>query len=167
LTSPKGSVGDNFGSSVALSADGNTAIVGAINEDVGFNLQQGTATVFVRNGAVWTAQQKLTLSSGATRARFGSPVAISGDGNTAVFGVDSTASGRGSVVIFTRSGGVWTQQQQWTAADGAAGDGLGISVAVSSDGNTILVGAYLDDLGASVNQGSAYVFVLHSRRYMQ
>jgi hypothetical protein len=162
LKNTNGSNGDNFGGSVALSADGNTAIVGAFNEDVGLNMQQGTATVFVRSGGVWTAQQKLTLASGATRNRFGANVALSGNGSTAVFGVSNRRVGnnlaQGSVVVFTHTGGVWTQQQELTATGGADGDRLG-AVAVTSDGNTILAGASNGDIGSNVNQGYACVFV--------
>ena len=51
------------------------------------------------------------------------------------------------------------QQQKLTASDGAAGDGLGSSMAMS--GNTVIVGAYDDSTGpnADESQGSAYVFV--------
>src|SRR5206468_7898669 len=55
------------------------------------------------------------------------------------------------------TGGVWSQQQQLTATGGAAGDRFGSSVALSSNGNTALVGAFFDDVGANVDQGSAEI----------
>ena len=63
----------------------------------------------------------------------------------------------GAAYIFTRSGGVWIQQQKLTATDGTAGDAFGFSLALS--GNTVLVSAYEDDNTGGVNAGSAYVFV--------
>ena len=61
-----------------------------------------------------------------------------------------------SAYVFARSGETWTERQKLTASDGALDDLFGDSVAVS--GNTVVVGAYADDIGANYNQGSAYVF---------
>jgi len=101
---------------------------------------------------------KLVASDGAANDNFGISVAISGD--TAIVGVylDDVGANtnQGSAYVFTRTGTVWTQQQQLTAADGAATDQFGIGVAIS--GNNIIVGANGDNVGANVNQGSAYVF---------
>src|SRR5205085_8744938 len=60
--------------------------------------------------------------------------------------------------VFTRSGNLWTQQQKLTASDGLLNDSFGISVSISSDGNTVVVGSYLDDAPGKTNTGSAYVF---------
>ena len=43
------------------------------------------------------------------------------------------------------------------SSDGAAGDKFGISVSIS--GNYAIVGAYLDDVGTKIDQGSAYIFI--------
>ena len=129
---------------MAFSSDGNTAIVGANRDDVAGNADQGTATVFTRVGVVWTQQQQLTATGGAAGDEFGISVALSSDGNTAIVGAnrDDVAGNadQGTATVFTRVGGVWTQQQQLTATGGAAGDEFGISVALSSDGNTAIVG---------------------------
>jgi hypothetical protein len=77
LTASDGAVFDNFGISVAIS--GETAIVGSFGDDVGVNGSQGSAYVFVRNGAVWTQQQKLTAIGGNAGDDFGTGVAVSGD----------------------------------------------------------------------------------------
>ena len=59
--------------------------------------------------------------------------------------------------MFVRSGTTWTEQQKLLASDGAAGDYFGFSVSVSGD--TVVVGASLDDTPGGVDAGSAYVFV--------
>jgi FG-GAP repeat/Bacterial Ig-like domain (group 1) len=104
------------------------------------------------------AQQNVTASDGAATDRFGWSVARAGD--TLVVGAphdDVSANfDQGSATVFVRSGGAWTQQQKLTASDGAANDRFGWSVALAGD--TLVVGAPFDDVGAS-NQGSAYVFV--------
>ena len=51
----------------------------------------------------------------------------------------------------------WTQVAKLTADDGAAGDDFGISVSI--DGNTVVVGARLDDR-QGIHSGSAYVFYI-------
>lgn len=162
ISSVTGAADDRFGYSVALSSDGNTAIVGAYTDDVGANSNQGSATVFTRTGSAWTQQQQLTQSGGAGSDSFGISVALSSDGNTAIVGAYAddvgSNSNQGSAVIFKRSGSVWTQQQQINAADGAASDLFGVSVALSSDGSTAAVGAYQDDIGLNAEQGSVTFF---------
>jgi len=162
ITQSDGAAGDAFGYSVALSADGNTAIVGAYTADVGGRADQGSASVFTRVDGVWTQQQTLTQSDGAASDNFGFSVALSADGNTAIVGAlfddVSGVSNQGSASVFTRVGGVWTQQQTITQSDGLAFDLFGYSVALSADGNTAIVGAYFDDVGGVLNQGSVSVF---------
>src|ERR1035437_10541180 len=71
----------------------------------------------------------------------GESVAISSDGNTAIEGGYFDNNNVGAVWVFTRSGGVWNQQDQKLVGSGAAGIcNQGISVAISSDGNTSVVG---------------------------
>jgi len=156
ITASDGANNDMFGSSVAI--NGETAIVGAITDDIGTNNNQGSAYVFVRSGTTWTQQQKLTVADGAAQDNFGSSTAISG--GTAVIGAyndDVTFSNQGSAYVFVRNGTTWSQQQQLNAADGAAQDNFGYSVGIS--GETVIVGAPFDDVGATVDRGSAYIFV--------
>jgi hypothetical protein len=151
-----GTGGDQFGFSVAMTDT--TAVIGAPGDDVGENADQGSAYVFVRVAGAWVLQQKLTAGDGAASDDFGTSVAIGLD--TVVIGAPGDDIGlngdQGSAYVFFRTGNIWTLQQKLTAGDGAAGDGLGASVAVS--GETALVAANLDDIGPNADQGSAYVF---------
>src|SRR4051794_39888363 len=89
------------GKSVALSGDGDTAIVGGVSG----------AWVWTRNGGVWSQQGGKLFGSGAVGfASQGQSVALSADGNTALVGGGSDNSNAGAVWVWTRSGGVWTQQ---------------------------------------------------------
>jgi MYXO-CTERM domain-containing protein len=165
LTASDGAAGDLFGISVGVSGD--TVVVGAFLHDIGANLNQGSAYVFVKPGGGWagalTETAKLTASDGAGGDRFGGSVAVSGD--TVVVGalLDDIGANtnQGSAYVFVKPGGGWagalTETAKLTASDGAAGDRFGGSVAVSGD--TVVVGALLDDIGANSDQGSAYVFV--------
>jgi hypothetical protein len=160
LVASDAGLADLFGQAVAIS--GETVVVGAPFNDGagGFGFDQGAAYVFVRSGGVWSQQQKLEASDPGERDNFAfQSVAISGD--TVVIGslFDDGAAGfeQGSAYVFVRSGGVWSQQQKLVASDAEGGDVFGISVAISGD--TVVVGAWLDDGAAGVDQGSAYVFV--------
>jgi hypothetical protein len=130
---------DAFGSALAISADGNTLVVGAYFEDGGGKgvnpangadnsiPQAGAAYVFVRNGGAWSQQAYLKASNPGDMEdgdTFGYSVTVSGDGNTVAVGApseDSDASGvngdqannnavgAGAVYLFTRSGSTWAQ----------------------------------------------------------
>ena len=155
LTGADGAEGDWFGFSVAVGGD--TLVVGAHNDD-DKGSESGSAYVFVRSGTTWSQQQKLTAGDGAADDGFGYSVAISGDSILVGAYLHNTDRGAaaGSAYVFQRSGGAWAQQQKLTAGDGAAGDRLGTSVAVS--GGVVVAGAYNDDDNGT-NSGSAYVFL--------
>jgi FG-GAP repeat len=142
--------GDDLGRAVALSGDGQTALVGAPGRDSG----AGAVYVFTRSGTSWVQEQELTAADAAPGDRFGGSVALSSDGSTALIGADARASATGAAYVFVRSVTTWTQQQELAAPDGAPGDRLGGSVALSGDGSTALIGADAGGGGA----GAAYVF---------
>jgi uncharacterized repeat protein (TIGR01451 family) len=97
---------------------------------------------------LWTQQQELTASDGASLDQFGYSVSVSG--GTAVIGAYAKNGGQGAVYVFVRVGGSWSQQQELTVSDPPGG--FGISVSVSGD--TAVIGA-----SAEAGQGAAYVFV--------
>jgi hypothetical protein len=154
--------GDGFGWSIALSSDGNTALISAYVEDTSPNSNNGAAYVYIKSGATWTEQAKLLASDAASNDSFGISVALSSDGNTAAISssYESTSpnSGQGAVYIFTRAGSTWTQQQKLLASDAASTDRFGSSVSISSDGDTVLIGAQYEDTSPSSGNGAAYVF---------
>ncbi|PWU06996.1 MAG: hypothetical protein C5B51_11045 [Terriglobia bacterium] len=137
------------GESVALSADGNTALVGG----------QSAAWVFTRSGGVWIQQARLA-GSGAVGFPVFISVALSADGNTAALGSPWDNQRTGAVWVFTRIGGVWTQQGGKLIGSGAINAALqGWSVALSASGNTMLVGGQNDDTGISpLAVGATWVF---------
>ena len=112
--------------------------------------------MFTRSGGVWTQQGNKLVGSGAVgAAQQGISVALSADGNTAIVGGHLDNSSAGAAWVFTRSGGVWTQQGNKLVGSGAVGAAQqGISVALSPDSNTAIVGGHLDNSSA----GAAWVF---------
>jgi hypothetical protein len=140
---------------------GNRVVIGASFDDVGANVNQGSAYVLSRSGTVWTQEQRLTASDGAANDFTGNSASIDRLGNTLVVGAHLDDVGadadQGSASVFFLSNATWIEQQRLTAADGTTGDHLGSSIAISGD--TVVVGAHSDDVGTNANQGSAYVFV--------
>jgi len=135
-------IGGQFGNSVALSADGSTALIGGPRDDSAIyespSLDSaGAAWVFARSGSTW-AQQGKKLREGY--GRFGESVALSGDGNTALIGAPAIPPNReeGGAWTFTRSGSSWTRGEE--LASGEAGYQFGVRVALSTKGNAALVG---------------------------
>jgi hypothetical protein len=140
------------GFSVALSADGNTAVVGG-NQD---NSNAGAAWVYTRSAGVWSQQGAKLVGTGAVgAARQGWSIALSADGNTAVVGGSGDNGNSGAAWVYTRSAGVWSQQGAKLIGTGAVGAAeQGWSVALSADGNAALVGGNGDNSAA----GAAWVY---------
>lgn len=187
--------GDAFGSAVALSLDGNSLVVGAPDEDssaTGVNgaqgdnnaVDSGAVYVFTRAAGSWSQQAYIKASNTETGDKFGSSVALSGDGTTLAVGAasedssstgvngnqaDNSAGNAGATYVFTQAAGAWSQQAYVKASNTDADDAFGASVALSRDGTTLAVGAYQERSGATVingdqadnssyGVGAAYVF---------
>lgn len=163
--------GDDFGISIALSSDGNTLAVGAQSEDGTSNGAEdsGAVYVFARSAGTWMQQDYLKASNTGASDRFGSTVALSGDGNTLAVGAphedsatrgnpsNEEASSAGAVYVFTRSGNTWSQQDYVKPTNPGIGDQFGAKVAISIDGKTLAVGAP-EQSGIEARSGAVYVF---------
>jgi hypothetical protein len=129
------------GSSVSISADGNTAVVGG-SEDNSTDFV-GAVWVFTRSAGVWSQQGSKLTPATVTYQLFGIATSLSADGNTLAVG----AGGVGDAYVFTRSAGVWSQQTLLV--------GTGSRVGLSSDGDTLAIGHSGDDS----NTGAVRVFI--------
>ena len=157
LNAPNRTISDRTGAAVAVF--GNSVVFTSPNKTIGINDLQGAAytATFDESTSSWSAIQQLTADEGRSSDQLGNSVAMYG--GMVVVGDpfdDPGVSDQGSVYIYQIRGTVWSQQRV-TAGDGVSGDNLGNSVTVSGD--TAVIGAFQDDIGANVNQGSVYVFV--------
>ena len=153
------SSGNLAGRSVAVAGD--TVVVGAPEGD-GNAPWSGAAYVFSADGDSLTLLGKLTASDGMYGDRFGQSVAV--DGDTIVVGAyrdhHSSLDSPGSAYVFVKPSAGWseaTEDAKLTASDAAEKDLFGISVAIQ--GETVVVGSFLDDHNSLTNAGSVYVFV--------
>jgi uncharacterized protein (TIGR03437 family) len=148
------------GGSVAISADGNTVIEGGDLD----NNNMGAAWVFTRSNGVWSIlPSKLVGTGGLGAPHQGASVALSADGTTALVGGPEDTSGTGAAWVFTLNGGTWVQQARLLGVGVPINAGFGTSVALSSDGNTALVGAPRD----TSNTGSLWVFTRSNGQWTQ
>jgi hypothetical protein len=161
LTHANGAGNDQFGFSVAI--DGNDVVIGAPDA----NKRQGEVHLFRRAGGGWSSSDTptatLTDEAGSPKARLGVSVDISGD--TVVAGAYADKIGaknnQGSAYVFVRAGAGWVSSAvptaKLTASDGAKSDQFGNAVAIN--GSTIVVGAWLKDIGSKSDAGAAYLFL--------
>ena len=150
---------DEFGYSVSLSDNGNTALVTAPFEDTQYT-DTGCAYIFTRSGTTWSQQALIQSDDNVANKPFGYSSSISGDGDTAIVSHHKeTTSGTdsGSAYVFTRSGTSWTQEAEIQSSDIQEGDYYGWSVSISNSGDFAAVGAPTEDATAS-NAGSVYIF---------
>jgi hypothetical protein len=180
---------DRFGQAIALSADGNTLAVGALQEGskaTGVNgdsaddsaADSGAVYVFVRVAGAWTQQAYLKASNTESQDFFGMTVALSGDGNTLSVGApledsastgvnsggqgDNLAMDAGAVYVFTRTGVTWGQQAYIKPSSVAAFNTFGAAIALSADGNTLAAGAPAEN-----SAGAAYIFTRIGQAWTQ
>ena len=153
ITAPNGSVTDRFGARVGLHGD--IAVIAAPQA----RENRGSVYVYRRAGSgSWVLQQVLQPQLPPS-SFFGRAVAVA-DGVIAVGAPNEGIGGavsQGAVYVYAPSGpGQWSLEAKLVAADGAANDEFGHSVAIR---NRLLVcGMPFDDTGAVLNHGSAYVF---------
>jgi hypothetical protein len=160
FTAPDGQDNAFYGSTVAISANGSTAVVGEFGDST---TQQGAAYVYSSAGGSWALVAELHASDGGAGDGFGWSVAISSDGQTILVGADDINQQTGAAYVFSGSGGSWTQTAELTASDAAAGNGFGYSVALSASGSRAVIGAW----GYEGYTGSAYVFYGAGRSWKQ
>ncbi len=162
LTGSDGAAGDMFGSSVSLTPDGMTAIIGGPGDDVGGRANQGSALVFTASAMGWSARGgAITPMDGQAGDGFGTAVAVSDNGLIAILGapgadVDGKAD-QGGARVFAWDGSAWNQRGGLlTPEDGMAGDMFGSAVALSADGLTALVGGGAADGGKGAARSFAW-----------
>ncbi len=144
----------NFGYSVNIDSDGNTAVIGSIGSN-----NRGAAYVFTHSGTSWTQEAKLVSSDIAIGDNFGHDVSISNDGDTVMVSTPLKSS-RGAVYVFTRTGTSWTQRDKILSSDLSIGDKFGNSIAISPNSLKAIIGASGETPSNIFSGGSVYSYTL-------
>lgn len=166
-----GGTGVTAGGPTAAGDDDSTADAGAVY-------------VFTNAGGSWVQQAYIKAPNTEAGDDFGWRLALSADGTTLAVSArredssatvidgddsDNGANDSGAVYVFTQSGGSWSQEAYIKPANTDAGDFFGYGLALSSDGNTLAVGAIGeassatgiggdDSLNDAAGSGAVYVF---------
>ena len=169
--------GDQFGTSLAISGDGNTVAVGAVTEDSAASgidgdqaddsaVSAGAVYVFTRTGTTWAQQAYVKSAAPAEFTNgdmFGYSVALNDDGNMLAVGVydeggssrgineavDGGGRGSGAGYVFARVGETWSQEAYLKSPIAEGNDSWGIGIALSADGDTLALGSADEDCLAS------------------
>ena len=158
-----------FGAGVAVSEDGDTALVSEGGQDA--------VWVYTRSGSTWTERAKLSAPDNETEDNFGEHLALSADGDTAlisdpghavkscraaccgsVVGPEAQAPKytESAVLVFVRSGSTWSEVARLTPSEGSETEGFGRSIALSGNGSTALIGFGGGAVWVFVRSGSTW-----------
>ncbi len=162
LTAPVVNTAPSLGISVAIS--NHTIVAGAMGDN-GIDAESGSAYVFVQENGIWGQQAKLAADDGATGDRFGVRVAVLGDEVLVAADYDNDQGNHsGSVYVFSRTNGVWSQDAKLLPTDGVADGHFGRGLAINGD--RYFIGADQDaEFGAFA--GSAYLFERQGEIYVE
>ena len=156
-------VDDLFGSSIAISSDGQTVAIGAPSDDNSNGKNSGNVNIFrLVNGSFEKLGNTMTLNGGKGGDYFGVSLALSGNGNTVVVGANEFNGREGplsglAIVYNLSSNNLWVMKG--SAIEGeAGGDKTGTSVDISDNGDIVAIGAYLNDNQNGDSAGRVRVF---------
>lgn len=181
---------DQFGHSVDVNSDGTVIAIGAFNEasDSEINGNEsdnsasgaGAAYLFYKSQAGWQQEDYIKAVNSDASDHFGSDVQLSSNGKALVVGAPNEASSSqsldgdvqlndastaGAVYLFTDVEGTWQQTEYIKSRNTDAGDGFGGAIAISGDGNTLIVGAKDEasdgsdfNDNSSSGSGAAYIY---------
>lgn len=160
---------DNFGSAVALTADGNIAVIGASSAyTASADFPQGEVFAFQNISGAWTELQEFDnpdepapygISEG-----YGGNVTISNDGSMLAISANQSPTdtfgnpGPGQVYLYKGTPGLWAQSEILNDPNNTAGDGFGTSIGLSADGSAMIAGASTTSLNNIPFTGAAYVY---------
>ena len=164
------SPGNQYGEAVAVSRNGNiAAVTQALEPCADGKLRCGAVYIYVQDQGHWNQQAKLFASDAVQNTQLGGydfldrTVALNDDGTVMAAATNPYSLGKGAVYVFVRSGNTWSEQQNLTlptallpGAQTCANDSFGRSLALSGDGNALVVGAGYECL--ALNTGAAYLF---------
>lgn len=156
-----------FGGAVAISGDGKTALVGAPNDSPHNVFREGAVWVFTRSGESWTQQGEPLTGGEGEAGYFGASVALSADGDTALIGAPGGGSREEPAYVFTRSGSKWSLQASVKGSSETSTSNFGSSVSLSESGDTAIVGASGEKVGAQANAGAVYAFTRSAEKWSQ
>lgn len=163
------------GAAVALSADGSVALVGSLNWPCpGLTTDCGAVYVFVRQGGAWVEESVLFPDTAGHPSRgqiFSNALALSPDGRTAfvsaLFEDLVPFEIVGAVYVFERTDSGWVQRQKLRPSKPFNALRFGEKMALSPDGDLLLVTALPQFCPPDPDCGGVYVFALQNGTWVE
>ena len=149
-----------FGNAVDVDESGETIVVGSwkSHSDDGTMQMLGAAYIFVKANGVWTIEERLRPEEETReKRRFGSAVAISADGNTALIGSIHHDDKAGAVFRFSRSGNTWSQTKMIVPPGLYKDDSFGNIISIDDASSTVLIGEVGDTDAGGSEAGAAWL----------
>ncbi|MGR5446916.1 hypothetical protein ACPV47_18595 [Vibrio jasicida] len=179
LKASNADAGDEFGYALALSGDGKTLAVGAIQEassSQGINGDQlnnsapvsGAVYVYVNDSSAWKQKAYIKSSNSDFIDSFGFSIALNSDGTRLLVGApgegsatqringdqtDNTGTLSGAAYLFEFQNDQWRQTDYLKASNTDKQDSFGYDVALSGDGKVAVIGAPGEDSGSNQVDG--------------
>lgn len=157
-----GDTDDKFGWAIAVSDDGDTAVIGSLKDEDPNGAFAGSAYVFTRTEEGWGQRAKFAPDRAQENGLLGYSVAVDSEGATALIGAPGMDTrdgpGAGAAYCYVRTSDGWQKDATLTATDADGDDRFGWSVALTDDGTSALVGAQFDEDPAGTRAGSAYAY---------
>lgn len=183
---------DEFGSALAISADGQTVAIAAPGED-GRSEQDAADNQQINAGAVylfhylnhqWQQTTRLKADPAGLMDNFGSAVSLNADGHVLAVGADREDSqinnvyhsNSGAVYLFERQDQHWALASKMQSRHVDARDNFGAAVGLNADGNLLAVGAPGESSASETsdetnnqapNAGAVFVFSRSDRGWIQ
>jgi len=165
IPDPDGAQYDYFGYALSLAANGTSLLIGS-EAPVNGQTYAGKAYLYTRSNGAWTQAHEFDDPNGGAYDDFGlSGVSLAADGQTAVIGADyatSSATNSGAAYVYSNASGGWTQTTAIADPDATSDDYFGYPVAISGNGQSVLIGSTAPVSGTYAYAGKAYSFSLNS-----
>jgi len=168
LTASDAQAIDTYGFSCALNAAGTRLVVGAQLEDTA-GTDAGKVYIYDFNGTNWIEAAQLTASDAQAADYYGRSCALNAAGDRLVVGAaaeDTAGTNAGKVYIYDYNGTNWIEAAQLTASDAQVNDWYGESCSLSSAGDRLVVGAYLEDT-AGTDAGKVYIYDFNGTNWVE
>lgn len=157
-----GVANDYFGNTLAVNGNGSLIIIGSSLTDTTRGINSGAAKVYLLTGDEWIFQAQLIPRGIKTNDQFAASLAINYEGTVAIFGAprttDVSRTNAGVYYIFTRDGYTWTEKTCIKSSDDYAEAQFGNAVAITADGNTAAVGAFMNNSMFTQKSGAVFIY---------
>jgi len=139
-----------YGNAFSIASNASTLVVGAPNS----NINQGTIYIYQQINSQWGYTCNITPTDLSSNAYFGTSIGLSSNATRIIVGAPGSNLNRGTAYIYQYNISGWQQQAKIEPPQGQSNHFIGSNVAMSLDGNTIVISAH----GSNNNQGGAYVY---------